>query len=133
MIRPFRISPLAATMGAVLCASGCTKTPPPFTGGIRVQTAEEIAEVPNSSFPVPGVLFNGYPQGTPGPNSQGVITYINSQTGPLGYADNPNTVTDVNWLVILNWGTTIPGCGISNAVGYVAPAGGIVDGLCISF
>lgn len=133
MRRALRFPIIAALVTALLMAGCGTFIIPPFEGGIRVITEEELVEVPGSEIPIDGAGVNGVLVVTLGPGS-GTNT-IAGITGEDGIADFPNAYSNATWQLLVQFElSSAPECpdwGPNNRNG--GPGGLEETVICISF
>ena len=120
-----RVVTFAVVLG-LSSLSACTK-PPAFKGGIRVQTTEAIAGIPNSGYPVPGVL--DYGNASSGGDNNGAQSF-EGVTGSYGIDDHTNVAVGTNWTVTVNYTPVQPQCGSAEYAAFVPDAGSTFLGVC---
>lgn len=112
---------LSLLMITLLLGLGCYN-PEPFTGGVLVTTEEELAEMPNTSLPTPGVPDTG--NASNGDRFAGF-------TDAGGRDVHPFASTNVNWTVVASFSVVVAACADLTNSGYVPSGGGQFDFKCI--
>lgn len=98
--------------------------PPPFPGGIRVQTKEALNGFSASAIPVGNVPNSGILTKILGPGS-GQQDSFAGPTNPNGFRDWPLVRTNATWTFSVSYTTVIPICGGKTMPGIFVPSTGI--------
>lgn len=113
--------------------TGCPTTTVISSTGVTAASTESYVGIPNSNFPVPGVVVNFTPASSPGPNSVGTQSTFGGITGAGGLLQFPNAVTDITYSAYSNFQIVLPVCDTQTFQDYVPPGGAIIDFDCALF
>lgn len=90
--------------------------------------------VGNSTFPLPGVLVDGYIDGSPGPaNNPAGQSEFTGLTNGYGIYDVPGAQVDITWYLQFTFSNVNPACPNGSTSVDVPPGGYIETGNCITY
>jgi hypothetical protein len=97
--------------------------PPPFPGGIRIETQESLAAIAIGGIPVGHIPNSGFMTAILGPGT-GFADSFAGPTNAFGFRDWPLARTNSTWTLHVTYTTVIARCGSATRPGIFIPGTG---------